>query len=253
MNITLIGSGNVATVLGRLLKDKEHAIVEICSRNKSHAATLAAELNAAICNSPKNINNQSDIYIIAVSDDAVSRVISSLSLGEKFVVHTCGSISKDVLKNTSKNYGVLYPLQSLRKETSYVPTIAFLVDGNNEHTMQEIKKLAASLSSQVAQANDEMRLHYHLSAVVVSNFTNHLYALTRQYCDANKIDFHLLLSLIEEVVQRLHHYEPAEMQTGPAVRGDETTIQKHLALLEKFPELQYVYEVMSKNIRDFNR
>jgi uncharacterized protein DUF2520 len=57
-----------------------------------------------------------------------------------------------------------------------------------------------------------------------------------------------LLPLIEEVVNRLRVFNPAEMQTGPAIRGDVSTIQKHLSLLKDFPQLKNVYEMMSESI-----
>ena len=102
-------------------------------------------------------------------------------------------------------------------------------------------------------ANDETRLQYHLSAIIVSNFSNHLFALAKEYADRNNIDFNLLLPLIEETVDRLRYFQPAAMQTGPAARGDETTMQKHLQLLNDFPQLRNIYEVMSDSIRRFNR
>jgi predicted short-subunit dehydrogenase-like oxidoreductase (DUF2520 family) len=62
-----------------------------------------------------------NLYVIAVSDEAVAEVASQLIVHNKLVVHTAGSVSKDVLKQASRNYGVLYPLQSLRKEMKDLP------------------------------------------------------------------------------------------------------------------------------------
>ena len=166
---------------------------------------------------------------------------------------TCGSVSINVLEQTSENYGALYPLQSLRKELNYAPAIPFLIDGNNDLTRESVLNLASSISNSVITAKDATRLQYHLSAIIVSNFTNHLFALAKEYCKSNNTNFDLLLPLIEETVDRLHYYEPSAMQTGPAARGDDTVIQKHLQLLHDFPELKKVYEVMSKSIKDRRR
>jgi predicted short-subunit dehydrogenase-like oxidoreductase (DUF2520 family) len=136
---------------------------------------------------------------------------------------------------------------------NYSPVIPFLIDGNNNVTREIIFRLASSISKSVAIAGDEARLKYHLSAVIVSNFTNHLFALAKEYCDKNKIDFNLFLPLIEETVNRLHYHEPSETQTGPATRGDDSTIQKHLQLLNDFPQLKNIYEVMSESIKDFKK
>ena len=79
----------------------------------------------------------------------------------------------------------------------------------------------------------------------VSNFTNHLYALGAEYCKKERTDFSLLVPLIKEVADRIEMYEPKSMQTGPAVRYDVTTIQKHLELLNNHPQLKNIYEVMT--------
>lgn len=251
MTISIIGSGNTAIVLGKLLRSNGHEINEVAGRNKITVQELADELHAIAITDLKRISKNSDLYIIAVRDDAIADVAAQINLNEKIVVHACGSVSINVLKNTSANYGVLYPLQSLRKELGYTPAIPFLIDGNNDPTKQTVFNLASSLSKNIIYADDDKRLQYHLAAIIVSNFTNHLFALAKDYCDVNNIEFKLLLPLIEEVVNRLHVYAPAAMQTGPAIRGDETTMQKHIALLEKFPKLKNIYEVMSESIRNF--
>ncbi len=248
MKISIIGSGNVATVLGRLLKQSNFIIDEVVSRNKTHALRLAKELNATAAANIKAIYKKSDVYIIAVNDDAIETVSSELRVDEKIVVHTCGSVSINLLKNTSENFGVLYPLQSLRKEIQYSPVVPFLIDANSAHVKRIISGLANSISNNVMEASDEQRMQYHLSAVIVSNFTNHLFSLTKEYCKTNNIDFNLLIPLIEEIVNRLGIFNPAEMQTGPAIRGDVSTIRKHLAVLKDFPELKNIYELMSESI-----
>jgi predicted short-subunit dehydrogenase-like oxidoreductase (DUF2520 family) len=186
---------------------------------------------------------------MAVSDTAVATVASELRLNNKLVVHTAGAVSKDVLSVCSKNYGVLYPLQSLRSELNEQPDIPFLVDGNTEDDLTLINEFANTISSQVQQANDEQRLRLHVAAVMVSNFTNHLYTLAKAYCLHEHVDFTMLLPLISSVADRLHDYEPAAVQTGPAVRNDEATIQKHLALLQQHPALKTMYIMFTESIK----
>jgi len=253
MKISFIGSGNVATVLGRLLKQKNFIINEVVSRDKTHALHLAKELDAIAIDDIKALSKNSDVYIIAVNDDAIEAVSNQLNTSEKIVVHTCGSASINLLRNASKNFGVLYPLQSLRKEISYLSAIPFLIDASNNYSKNVIITLAEAISDNIKEANDEQRMQYHLAAIVVSNFTNHLFALAQEYCIANKIEFSLLLPLIEEVINRLKSFKAAEMQTGPAIRGDISTMQKHLALLKDFPQLKNIYEVMSESIAEAKR
>lgn len=248
MIISIIGSGNTATVLGKLFKQNNHSIKEVIGRNTNAVQQLAETLQANACFEINKIDTTADIFIVAVKDDAVSTISNQLKLDDKIVVHTGGSVAINVLEKTSANYGVLYPLQSLRKELSYTPAIPFLVDGNNDFSRQQIFNLASSITNKVIHANDETRLKYHLSGIIASNFTNHLFALAKDYCNANNIDFDLLLPLIKETTSRLDLYEPAAMQTGPAIRGDEATIEKHLQLLNDFPQLKNIYKMMSESI-----
>jgi len=251
MNIVLIGSGNVATIFGKLLKEAGHTVVEVVSRNDKHADGLAGTLQAHSNTNLKSVNKNADIYIIAVADNAVKEIAEGLGIKEKIVIHTSGAVSKDVLQNVSENYGVLYPLQSLRKEINYKPVIPLLIDASNPGTLQTIQLLAESISSKVAVADDEQRLKLHVSAVMAANFSNHLYTLTADYCSKENVPFDMLIPLIQETANRLNEFAPKDTQTGPAIRGDYTTIKKHLELLVDYPQLESLYESISKSITDF--
>jgi predicted short-subunit dehydrogenase-like oxidoreductase (DUF2520 family) len=253
LRIVIIGTGNVATILGKRFLAADHEIVQVCGRNPLHAEELADMLSASFTTDLKHPSPSADLYVVAVSDIAVAPVAAELRLNNKLVVHTAGAVSKDALSTCSRNYGVLYPLQSLRSELNELPDIPFLVDGNTEDDLALITEFANSISNQVQQAGDEQRLKMHVAAVIVNNFTNHLYALAKAYCLHEKVDFNMLLPLISAVGDRLHEYEPAAIQTGPAVRNDEATIQKHLALLQQHPSLKLMYTLFTDSIRKMHR
>jgi predicted short-subunit dehydrogenase-like oxidoreductase (DUF2520 family) len=249
LRIVIIGTGNVATILGKRFLAADHEIVQVCGRNLLHAEELADVLQAAATTDLTQPDATADLYVIAVSDVAIATVAAGLRLDKKLVVHTAGSVSKDILSVCSKNYGVLYPLQSLRGELNELPDIPFLVDGNTNDDLALITEFAGTLSNQVQQAGDEQRLKLHVAAVIVSNFTNHLYALAKAYCLHEQLDFTLLLPLITAVAERLYDHEPAAVQTGPAVRNDQATIQKHLELLQQHPALKALYGSFTESIR----
>jgi predicted dinucleotide-binding enzyme len=78
MNIVIIGSGNVAAVLGRKFKAANHNIVQIFSRNNVAASALAYEFNTESTNYKSMINKTADVYLIAVADDAINDVVTEL-------------------------------------------------------------------------------------------------------------------------------------------------------------------------------
>lgn len=249
MKIVLIGSGNTATVLGKKMYRSGHTVLQVLSRNLQHAKKLAEDLNASYTDSLNALSTEADLYVIAVSDTAVETVAREFNTGNKPVVHTAGSVSMEVLKPVSSNYGVFYPLQSLRKDMQRIPEIPFLVDGCTTEIQVLLCDFATSLSSEVRICTDDQRLNMHLAAVISSNFTNHLYALTEQFCNHHQLSFDLLLPLINEVAFRLREGHAADLQTGPARRGDEATIQKHLQLLKDDEHLQQLYSLLSKSIQ----
>lgn len=248
MQILIVGSGNVATVLGKLCKMRGHEIVGVASRNAGRSHALAAELNCPNLSLKDARNINSDICIIAVSDNAIAEVAAEVSFHGKMVLHTAGAVSKEVLNKSTSLYGVLYPLQSLKMEMETIPEIPLLIDGNNEAAMEMLFAFAQSISRRVEPANDEQRVKLHLAAVFVSNFSNHLYKLAEEYCHAEHLDFAMLYPLILETAERLKNYSPAMLQTGPAARKDIVTLEKHLRLLNNYPKLKLTYTRLTDSI-----
>lgn len=253
MKIVLIGSGNVAAVLGRKFRQAGHQISQVVSRNASAASALAYEWDTESTSYPSIIKKDADFYIIAVSDEAIAEVARELELPGKIVAHTAASVSKDVLQTVTEHYGVFYPLQSLHKEMNEPPEIPVFFDGADKITRTKLAALARSISPKhTTLAGDDYRIKLHLAAVVVNNFTNHLYALAENFCRQEGISFYELLPLIEETTRRIKETSPRLLQTGPAIRQDEETLRKHRILLEKYPELKKIYTLFSENIKNFH-
>lgn len=248
MQIVIIGSGNVASVLGRLCKQRGHEILQVVSRNAAHAKLLGDELNCAFADYNEKLNDSAGLYLLAVADTALQELNKSISLGNRLILHTAGSVSKNVLKDISQNYGVLYPLQSLRKEMGYQNEIPFLIDGNTADTVTLVEDFARTLSTNVTKTTDDERLKLHVAAVVVSNFTNHLYAIAEDFCNKENVDFKLLSPLIKETAERIQQFSPGTVQTGPAIRNDILTIDKHLRILSNHPQLKDMYIKLTDSI-----
>ncbi|MGH2552602.1 MAG: Rossmann-like and DUF2520 domain-containing protein [Chitinophagaceae bacterium] len=250
MEIVIIGSGNVAAVLGRKFRMAGHHIIQVASRNATAASELAYEWDTVSTNYLSAINRDAEIYIIAVTDVALKDIALELSLPGKVVAHTAASVPKEILRNVSEHYGVFYPLQSLRKDMTKLPDIPVFFDGIDDHTKMKLASLAHSISNdKVVEAGDDARLKLHVAAVVVSNFANHLYALAEKYCRSEGLDFSQLLPLIEETALRLKEMSPKEAQTGPAIRHDVETIRKHLELLKDHPGLKNLYVLITESIQ----
>lgn len=247
MDIVIIGTGNTATIIGRKLKAAGHHIVQIYGRNAKAASELAYELDTESTNYWAVVNKDADIYLLAVSDIAVAEIVNELGLPDKTVVHTAASVSKEVL-NKAQHYGVFYPLQSLKKDSLYLPDVPIIIDASDEATFSILENLANSISDKVIKAGDEERMKLHLAAVFSNNFVNHLYTLAESYCLKEGIDFKLLLPLIKETALRIETISPSSAQTGPALRHDAETVRKHEELLTNYPHLKNFYHLFTESI-----
>lgn len=248
MKVAMIGSGNVATVMARLIVQHGHEVIQVISRDESHAKNLADEFHATYSDFNGQPHADADLFIIAISDTALESFFVQGGLQDKIIVHTAGSVSKDILNSFSQRYGVLYPLQSLRKEMTIIPPIPFLVDGSDEDVTIFIEDFATSISSSVKTVGDEERLKLHAAAVVVSNFTNHLYAIAEDFCGKENVSFNMLKPLIMETAHRIAQISPSKVQTGPAIRKDIHTLDKHLRLFTAHPKMRTTYLRLTDSI-----
>jgi len=248
MDIVIIGSGNVASVMGRKALAAGHRIVQVAGRNGLEVEALAKMLQAS-AGDLDHIDLHAMLYMLCISDKALPLVHQWFQHPKAIVVHTAGSVSMDVLAPVAKNYGVLWPLQSIRKEADPIPPFPLIIDANTPECLTVLQDFGATISSDLQQMNDEARSKMHLAAVVAGNFSNHLFALVKDYCDAEQLNMNLLLPLLRETADRIIYAHPREMQTGPAIRGDQATMEKHLEMLGNYPELKQLYQLFSNLIR----
>jgi predicted short-subunit dehydrogenase-like oxidoreductase (DUF2520 family) len=248
MQVTIIGSGNVGTVLGRSLAQQGHSIRQVYSRNPKHAGILATELGARPVSDLSVIDTGADLYLLTITDDALPAVAAQLLLGDKPVLHTAGAVSRDVLKSVSTRYGVLWPMKMIRGSMMELGAVSIVIDGNTDEMIEKTRQFASQFSTTVSIADDNSRIKMHMIAAVVSNFTNHLYHLSAEYSEREGIDFSIFYPIIEETARQVQHSHPSQTQAGPAFRGDIKTVEKHKQLLLEYPALERLYEMISFSI-----
>lgn len=249
MKIVLLGSGNVATHLGKAFKMAGQTISQVWSRNPVHAAELADTLAAETLTDLSDLDYEANLYIISVKDEGIAELVSALKLKDQLVVHTSGTTGIPVLDGVSSKFGVLYPVQTFSKVKSVdFRSIPIAIEGNTPEVCALIRSIADRLSETVIELDSTQRKTLHISAVFACNFTNHLYALAKGLLDEQDIDFDLIRPLIAETADKIQMNDPASVQTGPAIRGDVSTMQAHLDLLKDEPDLKLIYEKLSQSI-----
>ena len=254
MEIVLLGSGNIATHLGKALKMAGQNICQVWSRNNGRAAELADAVGATPVTELSDISYSADLYILAVNDDAIRSVAEQLHVSEGLVVHTSGSTGLDILEGIAGRTGVFYPVQTFSKSKAVdLRKVPIAVEGNTPEVTTTLHSLASRISEKVLEMNSVQRRTLHVAAVFACNFTNHMYVLADKLLADQNLDFDLLRPLIAETASKIQTASPASVQTGPAVRADKSTLDKHLKLLTDDPALAELYEKLSQSIINYQK
>ena len=242
--ILLVGSGNVATHLGINLKRNNYIIKQVFSRSIENAKDLAKKVDSDYTDKTKNIA-ATDLTIIAVSDDSIKDVVDFLP--DVPTVHTSGHTNINILNNNFRNFGVIYPLQSFKKNVELNFTdIPFLIEANTKEFENNLIKLCAIFSKNTIRVNSSERKKIHLAAVFACNFSNHMQVIAKEIMDDAKINFELLIPLIKKTFSNLE-LDPKMKQTGPAIRKDFNILDNHINLIKK-DEHKEIYKLISNSI-----
>ena len=249
MKIALIGAGNLATHLGLALAENNQQIMQVFSLNIENAAALGSRLNCPYTIDLDAIVTDAELYILAVKDHAIQSIIETVNFKNHLVVHTSGSVPLSIFESHCNNYGVLYPLQTFSKGTKIeFSEIPILIEANSEESQLTLMNLAKTISDKVMSIKSEERLIIHLAAVFANNFVNHFYYIAEQLLKDNSLDFNILKSLIRETASKAISNSPEQVQTGPALRHEESVIESHLKILSQYPEWERFYQLISENI-----
>lgn len=245
IRIGLIGTGNVATALAREIRNHETlTLTQLIGRDQNK---LPKDLLDVPFSNQFNSLLPCDMVLIAVSDHAIAEVSNQLPLTDAVIAHTSGASSIDLL-NKHKYRGVIYPLQTFSKQQQVSwNEIPILWEGNNKQVNEKLETLSQMISPNAVQSDEKQRLSMHLAAVVVNNFTNHLYAEANRFCKSKNVRFDLLITLIEETTRKIKQQDPKKSQTGPASRGDMQTIERHKTI-PMTEELGDIYSLFTSQL-----
>lgn len=245
ITISILGSGNVAQNLFEAFFTKNNiSVIQVVGRKLSKLDYFKGRVNLATYANELLV---ADVYILAISDDAIEDLTTKLNL-KGLLVHTSGTIPLSGIKN-HKNIGVFYPLQTFTAgKLMDFSNIPICIEANNEEGLQLLHRLGKILSNTVNHIDSNKRRALHLSAVFVNNFTNFMYVIGQDICFQNELQFSLLHPLIKETAEKIMVLNPYEAQTGPAKRGDQKTLHAHLKLL-KNKNHREIYTLMSNSIK----
>lgn len=244
-SISIAGAGNVAFHLGKALAASGIRVDFTWNRSPGKARELALLTGATPTTDIQDMR-VSDVIICAVSDDALPSILPQLSETAP-VAATSGTFDVRLLRHAHP-VGVFYPLQTFSQSREVdLSSVPFFIESADPALTEQLAGLAGRLSSVVTELSWERRVHLHLAAVFVNNFTNHLIDMAQQHLEAENLPFDWLKPLLHETIAKLDVQRAKEAQTGPAKRGDQQTIQQHLTMLPEHEAA--IYRLLSESIQ----
>ena len=250
-DIVLIGAGNIATHLGTMLKNHGCNILQIWSRTYESMNALSEKLCVPGTISLNQIIDDADLYLFCVKDETVLEISKEIGNKKGVFAHTSGSVSINVFKDITLNYGVFYPLQTFSKNSRIDnPNFPICIEGCSSEIQKSLEVLANEVFGveNVYPINSLQRKVLHLAAVFSCNFTNYMYAVSKHILDKEDVSFDLLLPLIKETTKKIQKIDPIDAQTGPAARKDHRVIEDHLQYLSQFPDYKKLYNIITDKI-----
>jgi predicted short-subunit dehydrogenase-like oxidoreductase (DUF2520 family) len=264
--IAIIGPGRAGSALGRALHTAGYTIAAIGGRNPENVRNLADELGAKACQSPATTIDLADLTVLAVPDDvilplATDMVESLCSAAGKAAVHLSGAQDRSALRplaQASLRTGVFHPLQTFRRGPEAVQNVAgtyFGIDADPP-LRDHLTQLARDLHGHPFDLSGVDLAVYHAAAVFAANYPTTLLAeaialaveagLTAETARRG------MTTLLAGAVNNLRDLAPADAITGPASRGDQGTIERHLEALKRDPELQRLYRLLAERTKLLN-
>jgi predicted short-subunit dehydrogenase-like oxidoreductase (DUF2520 family) len=249
-SISIIGSGNVAWNLGRMIHEAGIGIDSIYSRDISHAAKLATQLNAETVDHLDAVSSASDLLLFEVKDDVLMEVGSSLSGSSQILAHTSGSVGMNVFGGAARA-AVFYPLQTFSKNKQYEGvSFPICIEAANADDRSTLKTLGAALvgTENIYEIDSAQRKTLHVAAVFACNFTNYFFTIAEDILKKDEMSFDLLKPLISETISKIDERGPSQNQTGPAIRGDQKIISSHLDYLATNEDYRHLYKLVTEQI-----
>jgi len=250
MKFVVVGTGNVAWHLTDVLGTAGHTCVGIVSSSAhERARTFAAGFGVELLPSAARIPSDVDVVFLAVPDARISMVSQRLSTNA-LIVHTSGMTPIGAIEQPKR--AVMWPLLSLtagiRPQTT---DWQWVIQSDSSEIRAHLTEWLPADHRTIITAQDDERQRIHLAAVFANNFVNHLYYLSEQLLPKDNLaSFGILLPLLKGHIHKLEQSGPYDAQTGPARRGDSSTLAAQRQLLQRNPSLLAIYNDFTQRITD---
>ncbi|AEA44900.1 Rossmann-like and DUF2520 domain-containing protein [Fluviicola taffensis] len=244
LKIGIVGMGNVGIHFLQRLIELGHTHLTVYSRSGNNLPDSIHATDVQFTNDFKEFIDF-DLVFCAVNDNTMLDMIQLVSKYAP-VVSVSGTVNLNHL-TTKYPIGTFYPLQSfISNQPVHWEGLPIFIESQDLKFNAFLVEFAQAFSGNGIQLSEDKRQHLHVAAVFANNFTNHLIDLAAHFCQEHEIEFDWLKPLINQTIEKIQTNNPHDILTGPAVRNDQSTIQKHLQLLNS--DQKNIYQTLTASI-----
>ena len=264
LRVGFVGAGKVGCSLARYLQvDDTVGRASFYSRSAEHAREAAGFCDGRAYGSLAELAEFDQLIFLTVPDGAIARVADELAacgvgLTGKIVAHCSGAIASDALaacRGAGACVASMHPLYAVSSRFNCWRELGrawFSLEGD-EVAVRTLEALLDRLGNGHARIDASDKPRYHAAAVMASNLVVGLYDMAAGELARCGIDRDEAESALAALFLGNARHVAADgvgpSLTGPAARGDEATIARHLDVLADNPEVASAYRVLTERCR----
>lgn len=260
LNFTLIGPGAVGRALTRALVKADYRLLTVIGLDTAQDRRFARALGVKWSDSLSQLPAETGLIIAAVPDSQLRKVAAGLARQKLpwkkiAVLHTAGALGAEVftrLEGLGAGVGACHPFMTFppKGRPPRLEGVTFGIDGNAAG-LRAAQRLVRSLHGKPLEVSGQQRVLYHLAAVLACGMVAANLLMAQQVLSSlgmsEKRALEAIIPISAGTINNIKELGVRAAMTGPAVRGDTTTIRRHLQQLQKLdPELAKVYREISK-------
>ena len=236
LRLGIIGGGRAAWAFGSTWRRMGWPLSGVATRSQSPMASLLDAPGRTI----DDLAASSDLLLVAVSDRAIEDVIASIPETSAIIMHPSGALP------ALRGGFSLHPLKALPPvgEASDLAGTLLVFEGAHRDVAERI---AAAAGARFAEIPSDARMRYHAAAVFGSNYVAALLDIAEELIGLEEVREDLA-ALARSAIDNWLAHTDRQRFTGPAARGDEEVVRRHIEALAGAPGLAEIYRLLAARI-----
>lgn len=251
-----IGAGPVGTAFAVNLAGRGYQVAAVFDRDPEAAQRLAGEIaGCAAQASAQAVVDAADTVFITTPDDFIAKVAAALRWRPgQAAVHCSGATTVEALEAAAAqgaHAGAIHPCQSFAgrdQAIANLPGTTFAIEAE-EPLRSTLTTLAKALEGEVVYLTSEDKALYHAAACFAAAYAYTLVdvatELWKSFGKSKAEATKAYIPLLRGTVNNIANVGFPGCPSGPLMRGDVKTIERHFAALGKHaPEVLPLYKAL---------